>query len=79
MFSENLFGDPNAVSISTLFSYEPSLGHWVVQFVIGVTPIWAVGFADMCDRDIDIEDRFEMRKTALELFARELQRRLLGD
>lgn len=74
----DMFGDPNAVTFSAVPGYHPELGHWIVQFAIGVTPFWQVDFKDMTARELDFEDRYEMRKIALEMFAGELKRRLLG-
>lgn len=75
----DMFSDPNQVPFSAVPGYAPQLGHWIVQFTIGITPFWQVNFKDMTSRELDFEDRYEMRRIALEMFAEELKRRLLGD
>lgn len=75
----DMFSDPNQVPFSAVPGYVPELGHWIVQFTIGVTPFWQVDFKDMTSRELDFEDRYEMRRIALIWFAEELKRRLLGD
>jgi hypothetical protein len=75
----DMFSDPNQVPFSAVPGYHPALGHWIVQFTIGITPFWQVDFKDMTSRELDFEDRFEMRKIALEMFAEELKRRLFNN